>query len=70
MPVADYTDLFPLNQKQLEEWALLDTFDWLSPQYDDPQRREVVREWIASAGFEHVEVVKAGFMVVRARGKR
>jgi SAM-dependent methyltransferase len=70
VPVADYTDLYPLTQNQLKEWALLDTFDWLSPEYDQPQQRDHVRKWIASAGFEETAVVKAGFMVVRASGKK
>lgn len=70
MPVADYTGIFPLNPRQLEEWALLDTFDWLSPEYDQPQRREDVARWIASADFDESEVLKAGFMVARASGKR
>jgi SAM-dependent methyltransferase/uncharacterized protein YbaR (Trm112 family) len=70
MPVADYTGLYPLDQQQLREWALLDTFDWLSPAYDQPQRREAVAGWIEAGGFTRVEVVKAGFMVVRGIGKR
>jgi SAM-dependent methyltransferase len=70
MPVADYSGVYPLSQDQLEEWALLDTFDWLSPQFDQPQQRADVARWIASAGFDESEVVKSGFMVVRAAGKR
>ena len=37
IPVADYTGRFPLSDQQLKEWALLDTFDMLSPEYDKPQ---------------------------------
>jgi hypothetical protein len=70
IPVADYTGVYPLTQDQLKEWALLDTFDWLSPEYDQPQQREDVRRWISSAGFDETAVVKAGFMVVRASGKK
>ena len=70
MPVADYTGIYPLDQLQLKEWALLDTFDWLSPAYDQPQRREAVTEWIEAGGFSRVDVRKAGFMVVRGIGKR
>jgi len=36
VPVANYTGLLPLSKKQIREWALLDTFDWLSPAYDQP----------------------------------
>jgi SAM-dependent methyltransferase len=70
MPVADYTGLYPLDPQQLREWALLDTFDWLSPAYDQPQRRETVARWIEAGGFTRVDVVKAGFMIVRGIGKR
>lgn len=70
MPVADYTGLYPLDQQQLEEWALLDTFDWLSPKYDQPQKRNDVAQWIESAGFGESAVLKAGFMVVRGADKR
>lgn len=70
MPVADYSGMYPLTRLQLEEWALLDTFDWLSPKYDQPQKREEVARWVASAGFDESEVLKSGFMVVRASGKR
>jgi ubiquinone/menaquinone biosynthesis C-methylase UbiE/uncharacterized protein YbaR (Trm112 family) len=70
VPVANYTGLYPLTQHQLEEWALLDTFDWFSPEYDQPQRRDDVRRWISSAGFDETTVVKGGFMIVRASGKK
>jgi SAM-dependent methyltransferase len=70
IPVADYTGIYPLDQQQLREWALLDTFDWLSPAYDQPQRREIVAGWIEAGGFTRVDVVKAGFMVVRGIDKR
>lgn len=35
VPVANYVDSLPLSYKQQVEWALLDTFDWLSPTYDN-----------------------------------
>ncbi|MDF1827369.1 MAG: hypothetical protein P1U39_03725 [Legionellaceae bacterium] len=37
VPVADYKNILPLSSRQLREWALLDTFDWLSPEYDNSQ---------------------------------
>ena len=36
MPVANYRGILPLSDQQLQEWALLDTFDWLSPEFDNP----------------------------------
>ena len=31
IPVVDYRGVYPLSESQLKEWALLDTFDMLSP---------------------------------------
>jgi 2-polyprenyl-3-methyl-5-hydroxy-6-metoxy-1,4-benzoquinol methylase len=31
VPVVNYYGTLPLNGQQYEEWSLLDTFDWLSP---------------------------------------
>lgn len=70
VPVADYTGVHPLAKAQLEEWALLDTFDWLAPAYDQPQRREDVRRWVAASGFARTEVFKDGFMIVRGIDKQ
>lgn len=56
VPVADYTGRFPLSDQQLKEWALLDTFDMLSPAYDNPQSAATVRHWFESAGFVEIEV--------------
>jgi SAM-dependent methyltransferase len=56
VPVADYTDRFPLSEKQLKEWALLDTFDMLAPTYDNPQSAATVQRWFDEAGMKGVEV--------------
>lgn len=65
IPVADYTGIFPLTDQQLKEWALLDTFDWLAPEYDNPQTVERVRNWFESAGLLEVEVFHGGHLVAR-----
>ena len=69
VPVADYEGLYPLEETQRAEWALLDTFDWLSPTYDQPQRRENVARWIETSGFKDWSVFKSGFLVVRGLDK-
>ena len=69
MPVADYTGLYDLNQSRLKKWALLDTFDWLSPRYDQSQERAEMTEWITTSGFAETAVVKTGFMIVRGVGE-
>ncbi|MBA3013390.1 MAG: methyltransferase domain-containing protein [Proteobacteria bacterium] len=67
VPVANYEGLLPLSEVQLREWALLDTFDWLSPTYDNPQNAATVRMWLEQAGLKEIEVLKAGHLVGRAR---
>ena len=36
LPVANYKGVLPLNDEQLLEWSILDTFDMLSPTHDHP----------------------------------
>jgi len=67
IPVADYTGIFPLSDQQLSEWALLDTFDWLAPQYDNPQTAQQIRSWFDAAGLREVEVFHGGHLVGRGR---
>ena len=56
VPVADYTDDYALTKQQLEEWALLDTFDMLAPQYDSPQTAKTARQWFEEVNFINVQV--------------
>lgn len=65
VPVSDYTGIYPLSDKQLEEWALLDTFDMLAPRYDNPQTAPETRSWFTKAGFVRVESFHEGHLVVR-----
>lgn len=67
IPVANYDGLLPLTEKQLSEWALLDTFDWLSPAYDNPQTNKSARSYMEQAQMEQVEVLRAGHLVARGR---
>ena len=69
IPVADYTGIFPLSNKQLMEWALLDTFDWLAPQYDNPQTANKIRSWFNKADLCDVEIFHGGHLVGRGRKK-
>lgn len=67
VPVANYTSILPLSKQQIREWALLDTFDWLSPAYDNPQTPQTVRRWMLTAGLQQIEVLHAGHLVGRGR---
>jgi SAM-dependent methyltransferase len=58
MLVADYSREFPTaSDEQLREWAVLDTFDMLSPAYDYPQTAGEFRSWHRAAELTDIEVV-------------
>jgi hypothetical protein len=65
--VANYEGIYPLNERQLHEWAVLDTFDMLSPTYDRRRTARTLRSWFQRAGFEDVEVAKIHHLVGRGR---
>jgi|LakMenEpi03Aug12_release.lakeMendotaPanAssembly.Ray.scaffolds.fasta_scaffold260996_2 2-polyprenyl-3-methyl-5-hydroxy-6-metoxy-1,4-benzoquinol methylase len=69
IPVANWSNTLPLNKKQLKEWALLDTFDWLSPAYDNPQTSETLLKWLNKSNLQDIEVLKAGHLVGRGTKK-
>lgn len=68
IPIADYTGIYPLTEKQIKEWALLDTFDMLAPEYDNPKTMSTVKTWFESIEFINVEIFHAGHLV--GRGER
>ena len=65
IPVADYTGIYPLNGEQLKEWALLDTFDMLAPEYDNPQTLNTILQWFEKTGFTNIEIFHEGHLVGR-----
>ena len=69
LPIADYTGVYPLSTKQIQEWALLDTFDMLAPEYDNPQTMRSVRGWFENAKFTEIEVFHAGHLVGRGKNR-
>jgi len=44
---------------------LLDTFDNLSPRYDNPQSLITVRNWFQQADFKNIETFHCGHLVGR-----
>ena len=50
IPVANYVRERALTRKQRYDWAVLDTFDMLSPYYDQPQTQKEAEAALASAG--------------------
>jgi 2-polyprenyl-3-methyl-5-hydroxy-6-metoxy-1,4-benzoquinol methylase len=60
VPCWNYTGLLPLSPEELRAWAVLDTYDALSPRYDFPQTEESVREWCDAAGLVDVDIRPGG----------
>lgn len=68
VPVANYEGVLPLSEEQLQEWAVLDTFDWLSPRFEQPQRAGQLRRWLRDGSLCDVEVERLrGLYVGRGR---
>lgn len=54
--IADYRGVANLPKAQLKELALLDTFDMLSPAYDQPQSLKTIRQWFQKSYLTDCEV--------------
>jgi SAM-dependent methyltransferase len=65
IPVANYDGIHPLDENQILEWALLDTFDWLSPEFDNPQNSKTILGWFEKNDLKEIEILKAGHLVGR-----
>ncbi|MGQ0761925.1 MAG: methyltransferase domain-containing protein [Acidobacteriota bacterium] len=50
IPVANYVGEDKLSLRQRYAWAVLDTFDMLSPQYDQPRTQEEAEAALSNAG--------------------
>jgi len=68
--VAEYSNQYPdASDATLKEWAILDTFDWLSPAYDKPQTLRTFRSWHEDAGLTDIEVHR-GYNGLEGRATR
>ena len=65
IPVANYTNVYPLSKDQLKEWALLDTFDMLAPAYDNPQSPKTIQKWMKEEGLTNIEILHANLLAIR-----
>jgi 2-polyprenyl-3-methyl-5-hydroxy-6-metoxy-1,4-benzoquinol methylase len=60
-PIKDYRGALPgLSREQQIAWSVLDTFDALSPEYDQPQYLSTMKRWAAEAGLVEVEAAHGG----------
>jgi len=58
IPIVDIYGTLPyknLNEKELREWCILDTFDMFSPEYDQPQRANTVVGWFKKYGISNAK---------------
>jgi SAM-dependent methyltransferase len=67
LPVANYDGVHELSEAQIREWAVLDTFDMLSPEHDHPRSARTVRQWLEAANLVDIEVIRAGHVIGRGR---
>ena len=67
VPVANYRGLFPLSEVQLREWAILDTYDWFGPRFDQPQTAEAIQGWFEGSGLKDIEVLHPAHLTIRGR---
>ena len=67
--IQDYIGIYPLTDKILKEWAILDTFDIFSPVYEKPQSIGAVKKWFENTGFENIDV-HYGYNDIEGRGTK
>lgn len=65
LPVANYDRVYPLSGIQLKEWAILDTFDMLSPEHDHPKSAKHLALWFKNANLTDVEIFRKGHIIGR-----
>ncbi len=70
IPVANYVHDKQLNREQRYAWAILDTFDMLSPAFDQPMTEEEARKPLAESGFEVSRKTFEGLNLVGNRRNR
>lgn len=66
LPITEFSHL-RLPPDINREWAVLDTYDMLSPEFDMPQSLTTVRSWFEAEGFTDVAVFR-GLNGIVARG--
>tara|TARA_Y100001968_G_C19450752_1_gene768412 strand:- start:3773 stop:4783 length:1011 start_codon:yes stop_codon:yes gene_type:complete len=67
IPVADYRKMHSLTNEEATELALLDTFDWLSAKYDNPQTIKSIKKFIQYSNLEKVHIFRKGHLILRAQ---
>ena len=61
IPNSNYTFIYPqLSKDQILQWAIMDTFDMLSPAYDQPQTLKEIRKWLVEANLKTIYCGEGG----------
>jgi len=69
IPVANYVHERTLTRQQRYDWAILDTFDMLSPQYDQPRTQAEVEEALSAAGVVDIKrLSNPGVNIIGCKG--
>jgi len=70
VPVANWRANLALgNEDRWREWAVLDTFDWLSPAFESPVGRKQLTRWLEKASLARYEIERQRGLLI-ARGTR
>lgn len=66
VPIQDYRIVYQerMSAAMIREWSILDTFDLLSPRYDQPQKLNDVESWFHEADLTNVCVRHGGNGVI------
>lgn len=67
--IADYRGIYALPEEILKEWAILDSFDKLSPRYDQPQTLETMQAWFREAALVDIDI-QPGFNGIVGRARK
>ena len=54
--IVDYRGRYDLSEEMLKEWSILDTFDMLSPTFDQRQTIDTFRGWFEEATLDQIDV--------------
>ncbi len=67
IPIANYVNESELSMRQRYDWAILDTFDMLAPQYDQPQTQRDVEALLRGEKIEEMRRLNSSYVNVVGR---
>ena len=67
--ISDYRGVLDLSEDKLLEWAILDSFDALSPAYDSPQTINTLKKWFNENNLQDIEI-HYGYNGIEGRGTK